>query len=174
MAFQGNLDGLCGPYAIVNALAYCGMSGREEEMFIAACSSPSIRRWPNLLWEGTTFGDLQRMLTMCLSLPGARDTVRVFYPFLQFVPTTNADFWISFDEFFAEEDTRCVILRMTKPSHHWIVAFREPGSTRISFLDSDPFKPSLRKNRTNIFAGDRRHRATQWLIDRRDVIVFKA
>jgi hypothetical protein len=172
MAFQGKLDGLCGPYAIVNALSFCGMAEREEQLFQIACSSPANKRWPDILWEGTTFGDLKKMAAACLALTGSDEVINVSYPFLHVAPASNRDFWIRFDSLFSEESTRCVILRMTKPSDHWIVAYRDVGETRVSFLDSDPYRPQIRKNRTSIFAGDRRRRPSQWLIDRRDVIVF--
>ena len=62
MAYQGTLDGLCGPYAIVNAYHQCDI---EEEwlgndIFKVACLA--INGWPQVLWEGTSFGQMRRGL----------------------------------------------------------------------------------------------------------------
>lgn len=64
---QGQLDGLCGPYAITNALAYLGHGGDRADVFQTACSAVSRNRWAILLWEGTTFGDLKKMISACMA-----------------------------------------------------------------------------------------------------------
>jgi hypothetical protein len=72
---QGELDGLCGPYAIANALEHCGLDGfKPETVFQSACSALSRRRWPGVLWKGATFVDLQRMIKRCQrDIPAMRE-----------------------------------------------------------------------------------------------------
>ena len=45
-SFQGELDGLCGPYAIVNAFEECGLADDGEAIFKACCKALSAARWP--------------------------------------------------------------------------------------------------------------------------------
>ena len=167
--YQGELDGLCGPYAIANALEECGYTGSHEAVFQTACSAVSSRRWPDLLWEGTWFGDLQRMISACLREHcGAGLVAR--YPFLRRTPATNEDYWRRFDEVFDGDHALCGIMRRSRPSAHWIVVSREGG--RLWFTDSDPHMPYRRKNRASVFAGDRRQTPRQWLVDRAELVVF--
>lgn len=171
-SYQGELDGLCGPYAIVNALSACGLDQYREQLFQEACKALSPRRWPELLWTGTTFNDLQRMIRACLDSEYNTAGIVARYPFQRFVPATNDDYWARFDEVFAYEGVQCGIVGMRKPSDHWIVISRDNG--RLQFTDSDPFAPSKRKNKSSLFAGLRRHRPSQWLIDRKELVVFFA
>lgn len=137
-----------------------------------ACGALSSTRWPALLWAGTGFGDLQRMIRVCLDSEHNTAGLVARYPFQRFVPQTNVDYWRRFDAVFADEGAQCGIVGMTQPSAHWIVISRDNG--RLQFTDSDPFDPRPRKNRSSLFAGERRRKATQWLIDRRELVVFFA
>lgn len=170
--YQGQLDGLCGPYAIVNAFEHCGIE-KPEELFKAACLALAHRRWPKVLWEGTTFGDLKRMIKSCRSVCADAAEVKTSYPFDRDTPKSNAEYWKRFDKLFKERPkVRCMILGMTRPSMHWIVAFRE-GGTRVSFVDADPHKPFQRKNRTMLHAGSRNGNPQKWIIDRGELILFE-
>lgn len=64
-SYQGELDGLCGPYAIANAFKECGYP-QKKATFKLACEALSKQRWPKVLWEGTAFGDMQRMIKACI------------------------------------------------------------------------------------------------------------
>jgi len=59
--YQGKLDGLCGMYALSNALEVCGVEDYEKAWDVACEAIPSDR-WPQVLWEGTTFDDLNVMI----------------------------------------------------------------------------------------------------------------
>ena len=65
MAWQGSLDGLCGPYSIVNAYDLCDIEEDwlGQDIFYIACSE--IGNWPEVLWEGTTFKQMRTMLKAC-------------------------------------------------------------------------------------------------------------
>lgn len=168
---QGALDGLCGPYAIVNALMHIGHRGDPAELFQTACSAVSARRWPELLWEGTWFGDLKKMLAACMRKFDGPIGVKVSYPFWRTPPTTNDGYWIEFDRVFDDEDVLCGIVGITRPSDHWLVIARD--GQRIVFYDSEPLKPMKRVNRTSLYAGVRGPKTKKWVIDRRELVVFR-
>lgn len=170
--YQGQLDGLCGPYAIVNAFEHCGIE-KTNEVFEAACAALAPRRWPNVLWDGTTIGDLKRMIKSCRESIDEAAMIITTYPFSRNTPKTNEDYWQRFDLLFSERPKiRCMILGLTRPSYHWIVAFREKG-TRVSFVDTDPHHPFKRKNRSMLHAGSQNGHPKKWIIDRSELILFE-
>lgn len=172
-AYQGNLDGFCGPYAIVNALARCGVRGQDELMFKTALRTVAKRRLPDLIWEGTTFQDLRRMTKACLDVVQAENEIRASCPFYRRPPSTNREYWQRFDELFDDDLVECAILGVWAPGGHWVVAYREGTNRLVSFVDSDPHFPARRKRRSSLHAGLRRRRASQWLVDRSELIAFR-
>lgn len=168
LSYQGELDGLCGPYAITNALMHIGHRGDREDIFRTACSAISRNRWPELLWAGTTFGDLKKMIGSCMEVV---EGVEVKYPFWRAAPVSNAAYWQDFDVIFDDEDAVCGIVGITRPSYHWLVVTKDGG--RVVFLDSDPHGPVRRVNRASLYAGERGPRAKKWVIDRRELVVFR-
>lgn len=171
-SYQGELDGLCGPYAIANAFELCGCCTENEDVFKLACQAFTKGRWPTLLWEGTTFHDMQRMIKVCsrgVKFP-ANSKLVVSYPFLRKTPSTNEEYLEQFDEIFADEKVKCGLVGITRPTAHWIVASHR--GRRIEFTDSTANRPSVRKNRESLFAGERRQKPRQWLIDRKELIIF--
>lgn len=167
---QGTLDGMCGPYAIANALLLCGVD-RGEEIIRIACAAVSKRRWPDIYWNGTTFRDLQRMLLACRHALRVERLVRIDYP-LRDRPARNAKhFWDKFDAAFRDPDTACAIIGITSPAHHWLVVRKDGG--RIIVVDSAPRATIYRKNRAGFSVGrPRKFRAT-WVIERRVMIVVR-
>lgn len=170
--YQGDLDGLCGPYAIVNAFERCRF-GDPDRVFRTACEALAPRRWPGVLWEGTTLSDLKRMIKRCRENINGADAIKTSYPFSTNTPNSNKDYWSRFDDIFDQKpNARCMILRITRPFNHWIVAHREAG-TRISFTDTDPHKPYQRKNRSSLYAGIRNGNHNNWIIERSELILFE-
>lgn len=171
--YQGQLDGLCGPYAIANAFERCGVKN-PDRIFETACKALSNRRWPDVLWDGTTFGDLKRMIKLCKSECDGASDVKITYPFSRNAPASNDVYWKRLDGIFEERpNIRGMILGLTRPSFHWIVAFHE-GGTRINFVDTDPHRPFVRKNRSMLHAGSKNGNPKKWIIDRSELIVFEA
>jgi hypothetical protein len=171
--YQSSLDGLCGPYAIVNAFEECGFDDAEL-IFQAACSAPAARRWPSLLWDGTTFGDLQRMIKNCRESLGGVPELKVSYPFSKNVPATPVEYWGRFDALFEDRpNLKCMILGLTRPSMHWIVAVREGPGKRVSFIDTDPKKPYQTKNRSMLHPGSKNGHPNKWIIEKSELILFE-
>ena len=169
-AHQGSLDGLCGPYAICNALDLCGLGEHQEELFQEACSVPAACPWPSPVWLGTTYADMKRMVRACLRSPLNRLGVTARYPLSRNAPSTNAAFWKRFDDAFSDPRAICGIVGLRKPAAHWVVAIPDGG--RVVFVDSCVEQPAYRKNRSALHAGFRRSKPTQWLLDRGELIVF--
>lgn len=171
-AYQGALDGLCGPYAIVNALELCGLGKDRDTLFQAACSiSPSLG-WPTPVWLGTSYSDLKRMVRACLSSPANRHGISARYPLTKAAPPTNSRYWERFDEAFSDPRAICGIIGVRQPNQHWVVVLPDGG--RIAFVDSCAERPTYRKNRAALFAGFRRPKPSQWLLDRRELIIFRS
>ena len=168
-SYQGELDGLCGAYAIANALEQCGLGKHHETFFQIACTVAS-ERGPQHIWEGTSFSTLQRMLAACLRSSANRLGIKASYPFWRETPSSNRTYWECFDRQFASDRALCGIVGLTKPHAHWLVI--APDGRRLVFTNSDPESLYQRKNRTAVFAGSRRSRPNQWLLDRRELVVL--
>lgn len=166
---QGALDGLCGPYAIANALEQCGITD-SETVFKLACLSAAPRRWPDLLWVGTTFGDLRRMIRLCLDSSLNEGGLKVRYPFLAKKPATNRAYWEGFDRAFESLDAECGIIGLEAPHKHWIVVTRHRG--RLLFTDSTAGEPYLLRGRDSLYAGAKLREPFDWLVAKRELAIF--
>jgi len=172
-AYQGEFDGLCGMYSIANAYELCGYADHGNQLFQVACSRLAPTRWPKVLWEGTTFHDMMRMIRACqryISEEGLA-SVEVRYPFSRAVPKSNDRYWERLDRIFQDESLRCGIVMLKKPWCHWIVISPDT-KRRIWFTDSSGDELEYRKNLASLHAGERRRAGRSWLIDRRALIVF--
>ncbi len=167
---QGNLDGLCGIYAIVNALGLQGLKDADS-IFQTCCSALVESRWPAVLWKGTTLRDLEVMLKSCRE-EFAMDHISVRYPFHREQPASNEEFWTEFDELFAEKPkTTCAIIGLEAPYLHWLVAKRK-GKDLI-FIDSDSIHPRRTVSRSDIYAGGRRTNDETYRLNRKEVVLFE-
>ncbi|WP_163055720.1 hypothetical protein [Acidithiobacillus ferrooxidans] len=172
--YQGSLDGLCGPYAVVNAFHLLDYGDEVlEEVFKAACQSPAHHRWPRLLWEGTGFGDLQRMIRAAMKLPCVdASKFYVAYPFYKKKELKTAKYWEIFYDITDDKNFLCGIFRRTKPSDHWIV-FKRDGK-RIRFYDTDPKRPLIRRNTGSIDTAGRRRRPSNWLVKQDETVIIRS
>lgn len=169
--YQGNFDGLCGPYAITNALAHIDPTQKPKAIFRAACSAISRSRWPTALFEGVRLDELPKMIRASMSELDPALKVSVSYPFWRSIPTSNAEYWAKFDEIFDDETVACAIIGLTLPGQHWAVVIKEDDGFKI--IDSDRDKPKRRMIRGRIHAGERRPKPKWMAIDRRELIVFR-
>ena len=143
MALQGSLDGLCGPYAIVNAYDLCGVEEDwlGQDIFNIACLA--IDDWPEALWEGTTFPQMRTMLKACQKAlkKAYREAdcaypIEIDYPFRRNPPGTDKQFLKRFHEMFSRDEVNCGIVGMEKPAAHWF-SFVKHQNALIVF-DSAP------------------------------------
>ena len=178
MAYQGKLDSLCGPYAIVNAYHRCGLKEDwlGQHLFNIVCLA--VDGWPRILWEGTSFPQLRTMLATCqkelkkaYTEAGEEFHVRVDYPFSgKRKPKSNRDYWRRFEDLFSSEDVVCGILGMEDPHEHW-VAF-ENKKRRLSLFDSDAKGERWWIEKKDIHAGRRYRR--KYLVNRGELVLFRS
>ena len=143
MAYQGNLDGLCGPYAIVNAFDRCGLNEEwlGQDLLNIACLA--IEGWPGILWKGTDWPQMRKMLKACAKAlrkayegAGEEYHVRVEYPFSGAgMPKSNREYWLRLNELCSCDDVACGILGLEHPYRHWIVF--ENNKKSLSMFDSN-------------------------------------
>ena len=177
MPYQGSLDGLCGPYAIVNAYHLCEIEEDwlGEDIFAIACLA--IKGWPDTLWEGTTFFQMRAMLKSCQkALNSAYKEadcdypIRVEYPFRKRIPRSNKQYWKRFHEIFSCDDVICGIVGMEKPAAHWF-SFVKRKRTLTVFDSAPPFGGGMRRIRLeDIHAGAYKKRKV--LVNPKELIVF--
>lgn len=176
--YQGDLDGLCGVYAVVNALTHSVFASPAEayelgdEVFREACRSIPRGAWPDVVWEGTLFEDVVKMVRRCLKNLPRLDELKMTMPFKKDVPKTDKEYWQRFDDLFENEGfSACAIIGLTR-HRHWIVA-RRHQSRRMLFLDSTAGGPVEIKNRSSLYAGMRHPSQKVWLIDRAELIFVR-
>ena len=169
--YQGEYDGLCGMYAIANAYETCGYDtpDDEQEIFYIACSALAGSRWPSVMWEGTTLGDLRKMIKKCQEfLP---EGIRVTYPFLKNTPRTNEAYWDRLFDIFEDENAYCAIVGMEEESGgHWVVVELDRKG-RLLFSDSQ-HGGIYRVSVDDIHAGERKPGWKDYKFNRKELIVF--
>ena len=178
MAYQGNLDGLCGPYAIVNAFDRCGLNEDwlGQDLFNIACLA--VDGWPEVLWAGTDFSQMKTMLKACrkslnkaYKKAGYDFHVKLEYPFEgKGKPRSNGEYWKRFDRIFSNSDIICGILGVEDPHEHWI-AF-ENKKHKLVVFDSDAEGDTRRIRKKDIYAGNCVRR--RWLVSRKELVVFRS
>ena len=128
-------------------------------------------RWPKVLWEGTTLRDLEVMIKSLDDLLEAR-SITVRHPFRTTQPSSDELFWQEFEQLFRENrKNRCAIIGLEKPSLHWLVV--KPKANALLFIDSDNVRPRRKIPRETIYAGKRRNNKQEYLVNRKEVILFE-
>ena len=126
MAYQGSLDGLCGPYAIVNAYHLCDIEEDwlGKDIFKIACSA--IDDWPKALWKGTSFPQMrmmikatQKALQKAYSEADCEYPIEIDYPFRKNPPRSGKQLRERLDAVFSGDDVMCGIVGMENPAAHW-------------------------------------------------------
>lgn len=142
--FQGERDGLCGMYAIVNAYEIClsdlvdKPEKKLDRIFRTACGALERKAWPKTLWQGTSFGEMRRMIFKCEKRMKFRKSgfaITVKYPFLKKPPRNTKEYWNRFTREFHKEGFCCAVIGVEKPVPHWVVVEPTIGGD-ILFSDS--------------------------------------
>jgi hypothetical protein len=131
---QGDLDGTCGIYSIINAIDLIWPDIREEErasVFKFACMAIKDR-FPDVLWNGTTRGDVAQMLSLVQKVLRQLSWRQ---PFLHNVvaPANFGEFSESLAALI-NNDYCFAIVGLEKPWEHWSVAHR---LTRYQMIMTD-------------------------------------
>lgn len=122
---QGDEDGFCGLYAIINAitLLFPGTMNQErrDSVFKAICRAIPQHKWPGPIWNGTTSTDVRAMLG------AARREMNNSFSWEQ--PFDHLKL-MSVDEFMRElkwrieGDDAFAVVGISKPWEHWTCAHR--------------------------------------------------
>ena len=141
MAYQGEYDGLCGMYAVANALVECGVEDGKE-IFEVACSALAHRGWPQGIWEGTGMVQMMQMINHCRDCFYDEIDIDVKYPFWggSEAPESNQEYVERFHELFEEHDPYCAIVgtcETDEASGHWFVVKKPDNTLRtMEIVDS--------------------------------------
>ena len=143
-SYQGDRDGLCGMYAIVNAYEIClsdlvnNPDKELDRIFRTACRALERKAWPETLWQGTNFGEMRRMISKCEKKINRRKLgfgITAKYPFLKKPPRNTKEYWKRFIKEFDKEGFCCAVIGTEEPGHHWVVVEPAIGGD-ILFSDS--------------------------------------
>jgi len=146
---QGDMDGLCGIYSILNATTYLSprpLDDKEEEALFWALAS-SIKRWPHVLKTGLTVREIPKAVkTASKWLQKSRGaTLECSLPFKS--KKYDGDWDRFFDDLHQNiaDPLTAAILGLVEPLEHWTVA-TEVKKQRIMLKDSMKTKHINREN----------------------------
>jgi hypothetical protein len=157
-------------YAVANVFEFC-FEKDAQRSFEICCESLAHSRWPHVLWEGTYFGDVHRMIAACRREYKLRDYLKIHIPFWKNTPKDNGSYWRKFDALIEQSKVRCALLRIQRPYDHWIVATNLKEG--ILFLDSTAGQTLSIIKRDKLYAGRRRPNSDALLINPRELILFE-
>ncbi len=170
--FQGHLDGLCGIYAVVNAVRLLFPRALDDDKAEALFKQAllSIKRsLPQAVWDGTDKPEMRRMINAaCMfvskdtSFPGALD---YRFPFRRGRFKRIDAFWEELDPMLAQ-DGRVAILGFGEPDPHWTLVHRTTEK-QLVLADSSIYK-TLSRRRVTLAATPRK---TQWILDPQETLL---
>jgi hypothetical protein len=154
---QGNLDGLCGVYSVVNASLHLSRkrltADQTKELFRSLCDQLGREgRLEDTIVDGMTVRTLGRLIDTSASFLAAEGCGRIRRKMACKTTYGLKEFW---DRIVAHIETNgdgSVILGMGGMYDHW-TCVREIDENRISLIDSDGLH---RLRRTNCTVGERR------------------
>lgn len=174
---QGTLDGMCGHYAVINALAACNVFRsykQKQRIFLEVWN-----RCPEL-YEGMYFKSMRVVLDR-LRKSGEIPSVLVSVPFARKTIRVKRDVEGYFGQLLVSTKVTCAIIQIQRASDdwedHWIVV--KPDGNRFAFIDSiGNGLEEIRKNGSSLTIGrqrDTRSLDSRWHIVRpREVFSFKS
>lgn len=120
---QGDEDGLCGLYSMVNALTLLfPMTMTEDaQRRVFKIIAEAVDKWPDILWDGTTARDIRLMLDAARL--GLHNTFSWEQPFAKTAFTSFEEFRREL-EWRIEGDDCFAIMGISKPWSHWSCAHR--------------------------------------------------
>jgi hypothetical protein len=143
---QGQIDGLCGLYAIINAFQclFPGSFTDDDawELMTILCASIS-RKFPAVIWKGAGVEDTIAMFKAAEKYAAAtrhlRGRITVTRPFANRKIDRAQDFWTEIgawlDAGAKEETKRVALIGIGYPDNHWTVVTRK-SERSVAFFDS--------------------------------------
>ena len=135
---QGDADGFCGLYSVLNSVSYLFphiITGDEQTKLMRALAK-SVHPWPDIIWNGTESKDVWKMLQVAQRFlkKNHKQTIKISRPYAR-------KSFETFDEFFVAlhkavtPDPAVAIIGLSHPWEHWSVAKTVKGR-RIVLQDS--------------------------------------
>ncbi|WP_298331567.1 hypothetical protein [Asticcacaulis sp.] len=160
---QGNLDGLCGVYSVVNAAIHLSpqriSQDNVKELFRALCSELGrLEKLEDALVDGMKV----RTLGVLLDCASNHLNDRYGYEIKRKIafnshPQSLQEFWVKIAEHVAIHEKGSVILSLSGKHKHWTVV-DAISDTSISLIDSDGLKRIARDRCTvQVEKGKRHH-----------------
>lgn len=150
---QGNLDGLCGVYSVVNASLHLSRrrlnQDQVKQLFRKLCSQLGRdRRLEDTLFDGMNFRTLGKLITTAATYLNEEGCghLRRKIAFAS-APSGLAEFWDAVTDHIEKHGPGSVILGMSGKHDHW-TCVGSIGENRISLVDSDGRHHLSRKNCT--------------------------
>jgi hypothetical protein len=143
---QGQIDGLCGLYAIVNAfqLLFPGTFTDDDawELMVELCEAIS-HKFPAVIWKGAGVEDMVSLFAAAQQYAdGAKHLkggIEVTRPFARRRVDRIQDFWAQAGDWFEDgvrlREKRVALIGIGYPDNHWTIATRISGRS-ITFFDS--------------------------------------
>lgn len=131
---QGNLDGLCSAYSIINSISYLKSFDLKKckDLFREVYATASDIS-PSITLNGLYFSQME-MLLSDVKVPG----IKITLPFRSVKMHTIGDYYAAVADRINHKPS-CAIIGLGAPMHHWTVAeFVHPRS--ISLIDSGGMK----------------------------------
>jgi hypothetical protein len=170
-ARQGDYDGLCGVYAVINTIRLLlpRMTVADGELLFAyllAKISKRNRSSETIVWDGTDHQTLEAMVNLASRYLQQQTLPRLTIetPFRRRRCLTLSAVWLDIRK--GIEDGAVVILGLYGPINHWTVVVGVTR-TRLKLFDSDGMT-NLHRETCTIGQGRRRHR-----INPRDVFFVR-
>tara|TARA_R110002124_G_C8925902_1_gene511632 strand:+ start:1301 stop:1855 length:555 start_codon:yes stop_codon:yes gene_type:complete len=157
---QGNLDGLCGVYSVVNASAFQMRldDTQTKKLFEKLCEHLGDEgRLEDALCQGMYFKTLGRLIDVSSEFlqSEALGKIQRGVKFRR-KPASLAQFWGGISSHVAENGPGSVILGMSGKYDHW-TCVQSVSQSSISLIDSDGLKRLMRQNCTVSVSRKGRH-----------------
>ena len=125
---QGEQDMLCGIYAIINALTWCGI-GPPDVVYAIAINPLEAESLSGQLVKGLKVQVEILVLEACLSKHSPK--LNVIRPFEKSRPTDHK-FWSTLKTYFQEDGAIVAVQGIREPDDHWVAMVPGPdGKIRI-------------------------------------------
>jgi hypothetical protein len=144
--FQGNIDGLCGFYGIINAFQclFPATFSEDEawELMVALCEKLA-HKFPSVIWRGAGVDDTVALFEAAqdyaVKTKRLGGTVRVTRPYARRKMERMQDFWKEIADFLDEGERlkikRVAFVGIGHPDNHWTIATRVTPRS-VTFFDS--------------------------------------
>jgi hypothetical protein len=137
---QGQFDGLCGIYAILNSIKWLYRLDEAaiEAMFRHLCDALPPGTFPKALWEGLGVPELRSLLNTSAAHLAKKHGYADFcwrLPFLRRTFPSAGAFWRGIEEELSGPVPAVMIVGLNKPWDHWTVAHKVTPRA-VEFFDS--------------------------------------